>query len=339
MKTFKRIMLWVIVSLMLQGAGLFYINNYFLSDSTNITVQKITNLNNKKDAEVSIPEDATDVHVSYNGRYISYYDGDALKIVNTKTGDVNNVEMESKAKVSYYTWLSDRNRMLIAEKYSSGSSSKFELAYYDVDKDTKEKIKDLTWSDKKAEVTDIEASPLTNVIYIKIALTGNRNSIYWLNIMAEMNKVETNAYVIGNIRLIPHEDKLVYEDLTYNKIYATKQTAPITIPGETKLSLVDVDYNDNIYLGNDINGKVSKLYYGKLGSKESFNEVNLGTEVDKSDIYVSSKGKIYVNDNFKGNVREIGTGTEYTYPGNFVQIYEGGVVSISENKIVKTLFQ
>lgn len=338
MKKFKRVLVWASLSIIIQCAGLFYINNYFLSDNTNITIQKITNSNNKKDAEVSIPKGATNVNVSYNGRYISYYDKEVLKVINTKTGEEKSVEFNSGVKVSYYTWMPDRNRMLIAEKKASGSSNKFELAYYDVDKDAKDKITDLTWADKKAEVSQIQASPLTNVINIKISLSGNRNSIYWINIMKEMKKVDTKAYVIGNIRMIPHEDKLVYEDLTYNKVFVTGQEAPLTIPGVTRLCLVATDYNDNIYLGNDVNGKVTKIYYRGSNSKESFNELAIGGEVDKSDIYVSNSGKIYVNDNFKGVVKELSTGKEFSYSGTFVQIFEGGIVSLSENKVVKTFF-
>lgn len=323
---------------MLQCGGLFYVNNYYLSDSTNITIQKVTNSSNKKDAEVNIPTGATNVNVSYNGRYISYYVNEVLKVINTKTGEEKSVEFGSGVKVSYYTWMPDRNRMLIAEKISSGSSNKFELAYYDVDKDSKDKITDLTWADKKAEVSQIQASPLTNVICIKISLSGNRNSIYWINIMKQMKKIDTNAYVIGNIRLIPHEDKLFYEDLTYNKIYVTGQSAPISIPGTSNICLIATDYNDNVYLGNNANGKVSKIYYKAVNSKENFSELNIGSEVDKSDIFVSSKGKIYVNDNLKGTVKELSSGKEYNYTGNFVQIFEDGIVSLSDNKVVKTFF-
>jgi len=340
MKIFKRILLWSAFSIVLQLSGLFYVNNYFLSYNSDFKIQKVTSDNNKTNAEVTVPEGATDINVSYNGRYISYYDNDKLKVINTKTGKDTTVEFNSGVKVSYYKWLSDRNRMLIAEKYSSGSESKFELAYYDVDKDTKDKITDLTWADKKAEVTEIQASPLTNIIYIKISLSGNRNSIYWINIMKEMTKVDTRAYVIGNIRLVPHEDKLVYEDLTYNKIYVTKENNPLTISGVLKPGLIAVDNNDNVYIGDTANDKISKIYYGALGKdKISFKEVTLGSEVEKNDIHVSSDGKIYVNDNFKGIVKDITSGKEYIYPGTFVQIYEGGIVSLSENKVIKTEFK
>ena len=339
MKIFKRILLWASFSIILQLSGLYYINNYFLSNNSDFKISKVVN-NKKTNAEVFIPEGAQNINVSYNGRYIAYYEKDVLKVINTNTGDIKTIEFNKGVKVSYYKWLSDRNRMLIAEKHTSSSGNGFELAYYDVDKDSKDVIKEINLSDKKAEVTEIQASPLTNIIYIKFTLGGNRNSIYWLNIMSDMAKINTKTNVIGNIRLIPHEDKLVYEDPVNNKIYITKESSNLNITGVSKPSLISVDNNDNIYIGSMVNKSINKLYYGSLGQNSTnFKVVELGAEVSKSDIYVSMGGTIYVNDNFKGKVKDITNGKEYVYPGTFVQIYEGGIVSLSERKVIKTEFK
>ena len=339
MKIFKRILLWSSFSIILQLSGLLYINNYFLSNNSDFKISKVVN-NKKANASVYIPEGAQNINVSYNGRYIAYYDKDVLKVISTITGEVKTIEFNKGVKVSYYKWLSDRNRLLIAEKHTSNSGNKFELAYYDVDKGSKDVIKELTLADKKAEVTEIEASPLTNIIYIKITLNGNRNSIYWLNIMSDIAKIDTKTNVIGNIRLIPHEDKLVYEDSINNKIYITKEKNNLNINGVLKPSLISVDNNDNIYIGSVVNKGINKLYYGALDQDPStFKVIDLGREVSKNDIYVSMVGTIYVNDNFKGVVKDISTGKEYIYPGTFVQIYEGGIVSLSESKVLKTEFK
>lgn len=339
MKLFKRILLWSAFSIIIQLSGLLYINNYFLSSNADFKISKVEN-NKKSDAQVSIPEGAQHVNVSYNGRYIAYYEKDVLKVINTKTGEEKTIEFNKGVKVSYYKWLSDRNRMLIAEKHATSSGNNFELAYYDVDKDSKDVIKELTWADKKAEVTDIQASPLTNIIYIKISLSGNKNSIYWLNIMSDMAKIDTRANVIGNIRLLPHEDKLIYEDAVSGKIYITKESSALNIKGVLKPNLISVDNNDNIYVGDMVNEKINKIYYGTLDQdRNTFKEIDLGSEVSKNDIYVSLEGTIYANDNFKGIVKDISSGKEYIYPGTFVQIYEGGIVSLSERKVIKTEFK
>lgn len=340
MKTFKRIFLWIMISLAVQFAGLYYANSLFLASNTSIETKKVVKNDEKKpDAEIKVPENAKHVGVSFDGRYLAYYDGDVLKVVNTKTGEEKNVEFDDGIQVSYYKWLPDRNRMLIAEKETSKRSSNFKLAYYDVDKDVKEEIKELDWAEKNAEVEDIQAAPLTNIIYVKVASSGKRSSIYWINIMKEMKKVTTRSYVIGKIRVVPREDKLVYEDLTYNRILVTGQDDPITITGVEKPALITIDDNDNVYIGETQEDKVTKIYYGNIKEDPSkFQVVDLRMTVGKDDIFVTPQGKIYINDNLRGVVKEFGSGKEYIYSGNFIQMYDGGAISISDGKLVKTLF-
>ncbi|MHC1721504.1 MAG: hypothetical protein AB9844_12660 [Clostridiaceae bacterium] len=338
MKIFKRVMIWASISIAIQFSGLFYINNFFLSESTNIKVNKIISKNSgKSNVEVYIPEGAKNVSASYNGRYIAYYDNDGLKVINTSTGDKKVVEFSKGVKVSYYKWLSDRNRMLIAEKHTSEGSNDFQLAYYDVDKDTKDKIEYLTSAGSKAEISHIEASPLTNMIYIKLANSDNRNSIYSVNIMKEIRKVSTYTNTVGNICIVPHEDNLIYEDYAYKKIYSTKTGKAIEIAGVDKSVLLSVDSNDNVYIGALSGDTINRIYYGPVGADTStYKTADPGTAADNKEVLVSNDGMIYLNDNFRGKVTELATGKEYTYPGNFIQIYEGGVLSLSDNQAVKT---
>lgn len=340
MKIFKRIFLWILISLTIQFAGLFYAEKYLLATDTSIKTKKVVKSEVKKqDAEVKIPDNATHVNASFNARYLAYYDGDVLKVINTKTGEEKKVDFEDGVQVSFYKWLPDRNRMLIAEKETGKKGSSLKLAYYDVDKDVKEDIKELDWADKKSEVEDIQASPLTNIIYVKVANSGKRSSIYWINIMKEMKKVDTMAYMIGKIKVVPHEDKLIYEDLTHHRIYTTGQDEPLDINGVNNPSLIAVDDDDRVYIGETQEDKVSKIYYGSVKEgRNSLQTIDLGTAVDKDAIFVSSQGKIYINDNLKGLVREVASGKEYIYQGRFIQMYTDGIISVSDGKMVKTLF-
>lgn len=340
MKIFKRIFLWILISLTIQFAGLFYAEKYLLATNTSIKTKKVVKSEVKKqDAEVKVPDNATHVNASFNARYLAYYDGDVLKVINTKTGEEKKVDFEDGVQVSFYKWLPDRNRMLIAEKETGKKGSSFKLAYYDVDKDVKEDIKELDWADKNAEVEDIQASPLTNIIYVKVANGGKRSSIYWINIMKEMKKVDTMAYMIGKIKVVPHEDKLIYEDLTHHRIYTTGQDEPLDINGVNNPSLIAVDDEDRVYIGETQDDKISKIYYGSVKEgRNSLQTIDLGTAVDKDAIFVSSQGKIYINDNLKGVVREVASGKEYIYQGRFIQMYTDGIISVSDGKMVKTLF-
>lgn len=337
MKTFKRIILWMMISLVIQFAGLFYANNYFLASQTSIKTKKIVKSEPKKpDVEIKIPDDAKNINLSFDARYVAYYNGDILKVVNTKTGEEKKVEFREGVEVPAYKWLSDKNRMLIAEKEDSNRSSNIKLAYYDVDKDVKEDIKEIDWANKKSEV-EIQPSSLINIIYIKVT-TGKKSSIYWMNIMKETKKVETQCNVIGTMVVLPHEDKLLYENPVYNKVYITGKSEPIYINGVEKTTLVGVDDSDKIYIGDNQEGKVTKLYYGNVSeSTNNYQIIDLKAAVDKKDIFISTAGKVYVNDSLRGVIKEIGSGKEFIYKGNFIQMYEGGIASISDGKLVKTL--
>ena len=343
MKGFKKIIVWVCISLLLQSAGMIYLNNYlFKAGSGKIVTVKIVKNETpvNKNVEIKIPDNVKHINNSFDGKYLSYYEGDILKIVNTKTGSVKDIEYGDGIKVSYYKWLSDRNRMLIAEKHTTKNRVSFKLAYYDVDKDTKEEIKELTWADTKSEVEDIQASTLTNLIYVKVAQSGKRSSIYWINIMKEMKTVETKSYVIGSIRVLPHDDKIVYEDLAYNKIYATGVTKAIAIQGVNKPNLLDVDGNDVIYIGAEEKEKITAIYSGTLKQNTSEWKKNvLSQPVDRKDIYISQEGNIYLNDNLKGVVTELITGKKTSYEGIFLQMYSEGIMTSRDKKLVKTSYK
>ncbi|HBC95318.1 MAG TPA: hypothetical protein DC034_00795 [Clostridium sp.] len=338
MKVFKRVIAWMSISLAIQFAGLFYINNYFLSSQTEIKAKKVLKSEPKReDTTVKIPQDAKNISVSFDGRYVAYYQENALKIVDSKTGDEKNVEFKDGVKVSFYKWLKDRNRMLIAEKHDSKyDGSKFNLSYYEVDKDIKENIKELTCPDEKAQIDDIQESPFTNVIYVKIQNRGRRTSIYRINIMKEMQKVYTKSYMIDKMGILYLDDKLIYEDSIYHNIYVTGRQNPIDIKGVQNPRWIGVDENDKIYIGDENDGKISNIYYGSLNAGENgYQNVNLSQPVNRNDIFLMPSGKLYINNNLKGVVTDAATGKQYTYKGNFVQMFEGGIASISNGRLEK----
>lgn len=339
MSALKRIIGWIMISLIVQFAGLFYIDNIYLSNNAPVKVKKIEDKSSdkKKDAEVAIPENAQNINMSFDGKYVAYYDDDILKVVSTKTGEKKDIYFEEGVKVSYYKWLSDRNRMLIAEKHSNQNGMALRLSYYDIDKDTKEEIKDLTWADTESEVESIEASTLTNVIHIKVSRGSGRSSLYWINIMKDMKKLYTNDYFIGEIRTLNHEDKLLYEGKTYNTIHATNVNNSIKIDGVQVPKLLGVDEEDNIYIGSEENENITKVYYGNIEKPTSeWKVIQLSEPIDKDDIYISKKGQVLLNDNLKGIIKEASSGKQTAYKGTFLQIYDDGVASISEGKLQKT---
>ncbi|RXI46182.1 hypothetical protein DP130_11500 [Clostridium tetani] len=342
MKRFKKVFAWIILSLIVQSSMYFYIDKYYLTNNTKLKVTKVEkkNKDEKPDLEIKLPENAKNINMSFDGKYVAYYDGDVLKVSDTKIGGEREISFNEGTELSYYKWISDRNRMLIAEKHKNEDGGYgFKLAYYDVDKDDKEEIKDLTWGDESSVVEDIQESVLTNIIYVKVSRGGGNSRLYWINIMKEMKRVPTRVQMIGDIALIYHEDKLLYESTTYNKIYVTNKDGSIDIEGVEKPKLLGVDIDDNVYIGKKENDKISKVYYGNLETPTNqWRSVPFEQPIEEKDVHITKEGKVVINDNLNGIIKDVATGKETKYKGKFLQIYEGGVSSISENKLIKTKF-
>lgn len=340
MKKLKKMITWAALSLIVQFSGLLYANNYLFASNGNKIVSKKIEENKKgsvKEIQVVVPQNADHINLSYDGKYVAFYEGEILDLVNTQNGEVKKIDFNKGTRISYYKWLPDRNRMLIAEKQAGTNGGALKLSYYDVDKEEKVEIKDIAWADSKSEVVDIKLSTLTNVIYIKVGHSGNRSSIYWLNIMHELKKIDTKGYMIGNMEVIPHEDKLVYEDLTYNKIQVTNMKEPLVFKDASKLVLLSIDEEDNIYLGQVQNNKVVKIFSGTAKqTADKWKSTALKEAYDSKDIYVSPSGSIFLNDNLRGIITNIVTGKETKYEGRFLQMFSEGVSSIGQGKLIKT---
>ena len=340
MKHLKRIIVWIILSVVIQFSVLLYLNNYLLStDGNSIKTKKVETIINKvaNNQEINIPIGATQIAISYDGSYVAYYENEFLNIINNGTGELKQLNFEEGSKVSFYKWLPDRNRMLITEKMQSIAGQTLKLSQYDVDKKEKVEEKSFTLVDSKSEVNDIALSTLSNVIYIKAANSVHKATIYYLNVMKEMKKVETKGYIVGNIEAIPHESTLVYEDSTNSKVYVTNTSNPISIKGVTKLALLSVDSDDNIYVGQLEAGKIMKMYSGNLKDTTSkWKVTELMVPVNTQDIHVSENGDMYINDNLMGIITEVLTGNTTKYQGKLLSLYEGGVASISQGKLIKT---
>ncbi|MBU3182715.1 hypothetical protein [Clostridium psychrophilum] len=336
MKWIKRISIWIIVSLSLQCLGLFYLDHYFLAPDSKLVTKKV--VENKhtqsKNIDINIPTTATNVLISYDAKYLSYYENKGLKIVNCKDGKIKNIDAEDGSTISFSKWLPDRNRMLLVEEKSNDKSSNLITYSYDISKNKKVKIKELALVAAKSKIEDIQLSPLTGVTYLKVLNEGVGNSIYRIDRMADMTKVKTIPNSISNMAAIRHEDKLAYEGLVYNKIYATSLNGPIVIKGIDKLTLIGTDNEDNIYVGELENNLVNKVYYGKISANiNNWKVIDLQNTSAKKNLFVSSNGKIYQNNSAKGIITEIDSGTQTSYKGKLLGLYTKGISSLANNKI------
>ncbi|MEW8955882.1 hypothetical protein [Clostridium sp.] len=331
----KILSIWILIALIAQFVGLFYANNYLFS--SNISGMKVKKVNvddekkEEKKIEISVPKSAEDIKVSFDGKFLSYTENGNLKIINTNDGEEESIEFNEG---SYYQWLNDRNRMILGEKDKGGVIN---LSYYDVDKNNKEEIKKINTKDSTSKVTEIKASTLTQVIYVKTTTSSSRSSVYRINIMKELSKVPMKSNRIGNIEVINRKDDFIYEDTTSKNVYLNSKGKTLGNPGEARL--LKVDEEDVAYVANmEGTDVVKSISYGPY-SEGNWKKVDIPKGTKYNDIYISNSGDMYVNDNLRGILKDVKNNKEISYSGRLLSLYEGGIATISDGKLVKTKIQ
>ena len=247
-------------------------------------------------------------------------------------------------EINYYKWLPDRNRILIIKKENGKDVNSFILCYYDVASKEIKDIKKISDEHVDADVKDIQLSTLTNIVYIKLGFAGDRSSLYRVDISQTVTKLDINHFFIGNIFLLPHMDRLIYEDSAFNKVYIKslieKKEREIKIEEINEgMSLIGVDDEDKVYIGEIQHNKITKIFFG-MANKDpiQWEEVKLEAPIKKENIFISNKGKIYLRDPLSKTVNELLSGDKINYTGEFILFYENGVACNLNGKLKRFKF-
>ncbi|MDB2152569.1 dipeptidyl-peptidase IV [Clostridium butyricum] len=339
MKLYKKIIAWAILSIILQIGGLFVLDNFVFKHSSKFKSNKIDiEKQNTKDINVIIPNGAENVNISYNGKYLTYYENDTLYIEESKTGTKTEVKTEDNGEILYYKWLSDRDRIIIAEKVVKDGETVIQLITYSPKDSSVSYVTSICDYEDDMKVMKITESTFTSVYYVDIYKGGLKSVVYRIDINNDKSTVSLQASVLGNMQVIPHVDRLVYEDEINNKFYVTSPNKQLTFNSNKNLTLLGIDRNDVIYIG-ELNGeKISSIIYGKVDEDtSSWKTVNLEAVVNRKDIYFNNESEILINDNLKGAVKNLTTGLEVEYEGKLVQIKEDFIATTdSTGKLVYT---
>ncbi|AWI03365.1 hypothetical protein [Clostridium drakei] len=346
MKGLKRILAWTMIPIVLEIFAFFFVDNFYLNDKTTFNAKKIDSTK-KTSSKISfkIPDDAKDICASYNGNYVAYCTDGVINVVDTSNNKKKEIKLDDDAKLSAFKWWPNENIILIAEKYNDGDSSYLKFESYNAKKDEKsalsnEKNKELKISllDSKYDVSDIAMSTASNVTYVKISKEGARSRLYCINVMTNTEETKYPNCKLGKIFVENKQDRLIYEDNTNNRIRGIGLKNPVAT-GENGIHyLLGIDGEDRIYIGNGENEKIKKIFVINLKKTSENQKYPLSEATQKSNIHITRSGKIYVNDQSKNLVTEVSTGKTIEYKGTLVEIYNFGILSKNDGKIVNTLF-
>ncbi|MCD2347284.1 hypothetical protein [Clostridium guangxiense] len=343
MKASKIFIKWIIISLVFQFALYLYLDRFYFSSGDNLKVTEAKSVYKAKQIKpnVTIPHGADNISLSSDCRYTAYFDNGIVKVVDTNTGKGRKLSFGGGVQCLSYKWISDSNRMIIAEKIKSSVSRSIRFYSYDAENQLKEEIKD--YNTEKVDSIPVGVgenqvsmamSTLTGVMYAKISYANGLSSIYRIDANETMTKINTVVKKIGKIGVASRDDQLVYEDATNSRVRTNTSCRVIDINGNLQFSLLGTDDDNNIYVGNKI-GKINKICYGKLAESQNlWKIVNLNSSYDAENLKIIGDGKIYFVDENHGRITNVRNENYCTYDGNFIGIYDGKIASVSDSKLL-----
>jgi len=335
--------------LIIQFGLLVFLETVYFSDNTSYSSTKVENNATKEKAKskLILEVGSTNISASYDGKYLAYLKDNNLFVINSEDNNKINVSANSGMEISYYKWIYDRSRLILAERpIDLKYGAFFKLYYYDVDSKSKVEIFNeinnrgikIPINNNNEKINSIDMSTLTNVIYVKICNLNNYSRIYSINIMAQEKSINTVTHKIGKIISTKKDDILLYENLNDSKVYRNDSDSAISINGKYNLSLIGIDNKDNVYLALTDNNRAKLIYFGNI-TNEGWKKIEMNTEEDINNIYVNFKGQIFVRDSSKSIITELLTGKGTYYNGNIIDMYDSGIISEKENEIIKTTLQ
>ncbi|SFC64319.1 hypothetical protein [Clostridium uliginosum] len=346
MKKLKIILSWSIIALILQHGIFLYVEKVYLSTDLNIEAKKVEeeeNITDKK-SEIDIKKGLDAVKVSSDGRYVSYLQGNKLKILDSNNNKEKEFDSNNGAEVVFYEWLTNQDNMIVIQKIKEKGTYYFEPVSFNAKKGESRELADfdlnkvrIKLETPKDEVDNVVFSTSTHSLYIKVKKSSEKCDLYYANVMNQLKKVKNNK-VIGDVVVPTTSTNAVMQEGSNITILNTKGN--LSIPNVKASKILGTDVNDNVYFGEVANSKIKKIYYTVLSDKiRKWNELKLQNPVDKEDIIIDYSGKVYINDKVKSSVLELASNKSIKYKGELIQSYYKGVISRVDNKLLKNNIQ
>lgn len=347
MKKIKVFLIGITLSLVLQTAFLFYLSNYYLVDDYKVTfTQETPKASKKGDIEIKLSVNAKDIKLSPSGKYAYYLLDNVPHVASLLDGKDNIINLSYDISSYFFKWHDYEDKIIISEKSSSKSNSEIKIYIYNAKDNLKQEALDYNnnsrvykFSTSNVMVSDIQLNTLNTIMYIKASKNNGINYINRLDISDGMYKIPIENNNIGSYFVIKESDELVFEDTSNEKIYITNKSnvEEVKIPTSSKLKLLSVDKDDNIYIGEMENGMIKTIFYNNKNDNE-WKSIQLSGLVDFDDLYLFSFKDIYVVDKVEKMVTNITKDKQIKFEGTFIDMNPNRILSLSnENAIVTNL--
>ena len=156
---------------------------------------------------------------SYDSTYLAEVSKDGVKIYSVKDNSVvNQVDIASTEKLTYFSWLKDRNIALVGISKPGTKGTIVTLKPLNMITDSHPVEPTITGLSKGAEIANVAFSPDTNVVYIQVK-NGSISAIYRTDANNNLTKVNNTPAAIGRIANLKSEDALIYDSINTGRVY------------------------------------------------------------------------------------------------------------------------
>jgi hypothetical protein len=317
---------------------------------------------------MSIESGVDNYQGSFDGRYIAYQKNGEVSILDLTSGVVSNIDSLQDMTVSYFKWIYNSDRLIIAEKNTSGSNCYAKLYYYDMKTANLTEIRNnhansqikINLTNKTSEITDIDMSSDTGKTYIKTTTQSGVSKVLKIDAFIDtggpQSLTSTVSKNIGKIQCLKWRDSLLYEDSQDGYVYMYGSHTPLS-PTDFKmpLSLLGYDSSDNVYFADVSNGVTNTIYTGNFdGNQWSWKTITLNTSIDVNNTYIQMNGDIYFNDKTASTMIkvlpiDISSGASSSqssvsastassdgikYKGTIISVFASGFITIYNNEVI-----
>lgn len=298
MRKLRNLIIWIIISIIVQTSVLYYFDKYHFKNAADVTY-KVQKTPEKKDkaVSVSIPKDAKNITPSYTGKYAYYYSGNSIYVVNMATGKSNAIKLSDGIDIDNVCvdWCSTNDSLVMLELNKDDLS--FKMYSYYPDDNRKDDNSDSNNDHKtyplgKNAILSMKQNNVTTLIYIKSAYSKDSEKRYISNLDTTFGLKQMDLPIknIGDYYIFKAESKLVYEDDVDKKVYISKQdkdrehiieNKSVKIDGVDKYKLISV-YDKYAYIGKLVDDKIDTIYYASIASQNTENSTDDNSSNNKN---------------------------------------------------------
>lgn len=239
----KRLIPWLLAALFFQLSIYFYLDRVLF-------VPAVAKIDTKVLNEGVLPSDGVRLE-SFDGSYYADITKDWLRIYQANGSEpVKEITIGSTEKLTYFSWLPDRNIALAGVSMPGEKGTICILEPINmVTPDARPFKPNIAGLAKGAEIADVAFSPDINVVYIQVK-SGNDSAIYRTDANNHLTQVGNTPARIGRIANLKSEDALLYDSINTGRVYLVDKNGKKQIsPADgSQYALLGTDKNDNVYI-------------------------------------------------------------------------------------------